>query len=113
MAPLGFEFRRLGANEDKAQTEAIAAKVKELVQGRNKCAISVAGYADTVGSDEFNLDLSRQRAHNVAARLRQALGDGIQIAETGWGDRRLQVWTPDNTPKPENRRVDIAVRCEG
>ena len=113
MAPLGFEFQRVGASDDKAQTDAIAAKLKDLINGRSKCAVSVAGYADTVGSDEFNLALSKQRAHNVAARLRQTLGDDVQIAETGWGDRRLQVWTPDNTPKTENRRVDIAVRCEG
>jgi outer membrane protein OmpA-like peptidoglycan-associated protein len=113
MAPLGFEFRRLGATEDDVQSDAVAAKVKDLIRGRAKCAVSVAGYADTVGSDEFNLALSKQRAHNVAVRLRQTLGDGVQIAETGWGDRRLQVWTPDNTPKTENRRVDIAVRCEG
>lgn len=113
MAPLGFEFKRLGAADDKVQADAIVAKVQELLKGRSKCAVSVAGYADTVGSDEFNLELSKRRAHNVAARLRTALGESVQVAETGWGDRRLQVWTPDNTPKPENRRVDIAVRCEG
>jgi outer membrane protein OmpA-like peptidoglycan-associated protein len=113
MAPLGFDFKRLGAADDKVQSGAIVAKVQELLKGRSKCAISVAGYADTVGSDEFNLDLSKRRAHNVAERLRAALGESVQIAETGWGDRRLQVWTPDNTPKPENRRVDIAVRCDG
>ena len=113
MAPLGFEFKRVGASEDKAQTSAIVAKVKDVLKGRSHCAISVAGYADTLGDDGFNLGLSKQRAHKVALKLREALGGGVQIAETGWGDRRLQVWTPDNTPKAENRRVDIAVHCAG
>jgi outer membrane protein OmpA-like peptidoglycan-associated protein len=113
MAPLGFEFKRVGASEDKAQTSAIIAKVKDVLKGRSHCAISVAGYADTLGDDGFNLGLSKQRAHHVALKLREALGSGVQIAETGWGDRRLQVWTPDNTPKTENRRVDIAVHCAG
>jgi outer membrane protein OmpA-like peptidoglycan-associated protein len=113
MAPLGFEFKRIGASEDKAQTDAVIGKLKEVLKGRSDCAISVAGYADTVGSGEFNLDLSKERAHNVAVRLREALGDQVQIAETGWGDRRLQVWTPPNTAKSENRRVDIAVHCAG
>jgi outer membrane protein OmpA-like peptidoglycan-associated protein len=111
MAPLGFEFKRIGASEDKAQTDAVVAKVKDVLKGRSNCAISVAGYADTVGDDEFNLDLSKNRAHAVALRLREALGEKVQIAETGWGARRLQVWTPPNTPRPENRRVDIAVHC--
>ena len=113
MAPLGFEFKRIGASEDKAQTDAVLAKLKDVLKGRPNCAISVAGYADTVGSDDFNLDLSKERAHNVALRLREALGDQVQIAETGWGDRRLQVWTPPNTARSENRRVDIAVHCAG
>ena len=113
MAPLGFEFKRVGASEDKAQTDAVIAKLKEVLKGRSNCAISVAGYADTVGTGEFNLDLSKERAHNVALRLREALGDEVRIAETGWGDRRLQVPTPPNTAKPENRRVDIAVHCAG
>ena len=113
MAPLGFEFKRVGATEDKAQTDAVIAKLKEVLKGRSNCAISVAGYADTVGDGEFNLNLSKERAHNVALRLREALGDEVQIAETGWGDRRLQAWTPPNTAKPENRRVDIAVHCAG
>lgn len=113
MAPLGFEFRRIGASQDKAQTSAIIAKVKDVMKGRTHCAISVAGYADTLGDDGFNLGLSKQRAHNVALKLREALGDSVQIAETGWGARHLQVWTPDNTPKAENRRVDIAVHCAG
>jgi outer membrane protein OmpA-like peptidoglycan-associated protein len=113
MAPLGFEFKRLGAAQDSEQAGAVVAKVQDLVRGHDKCAISVAGYADTVGSDEFNLDLSKKRAHNVAEQLRAALGGRVQIAETGWGDRRLKVWTPDNTPKTENRRVDIAVHCRG
>jgi outer membrane protein OmpA-like peptidoglycan-associated protein len=113
MAPLGFEFNRIGASEDKAQTDAVIAKLKDLLKGRSNCAVSVAGYADTVGSGDFNLDLSKDRAHNVALRLREALGEQVQIAETGWGDRRLQVWTPPNTPRSENRRVDIAVHCAG
>jgi outer membrane protein OmpA-like peptidoglycan-associated protein len=113
MASLGFEFKRVGASEDKTQTSAIVAKVKDVLKGRSHCAISVAGYADTLGTDGFNLGLSKQRAHHVALKLREALGDGVQIAETGWGARRLQVWTPDNTPKTENRRVDIAVHCAG
>lgn len=113
MAPLGFEFKRIGASEDKAQTDAVIAKVKDVLKGRSNCAISVAGYADTVGSDDFNLDLSKERAHNVALRLREAFGEQVQIAETGWGARRLQVWTPPNTPRSENRRVDIAVHCGG
>lgn len=113
MAPLGFEFKRIGASEDNAQSDAVIAKVKDVLKGRSNCAISVAGYADTVGDDEFNLDLSKERAHNLALKLREALGDQVQIAETGWGARRLQVWTPPNTPKSENRRVDIAVHCAG
>ncbi len=63
MAPLSVHFQKIGGTDETAQTAAIVGKVREIVNGRRGCAISVAGYADTLGDDDINLEVSKDRAH--------------------------------------------------
>lgn len=113
VSPLTIEFAKVGSTDDAGQAEMIAAKVREIVKGRTNCTISVAGYADTLGRDDWNLTISQRRARNIAEKLKTALaGQSIQINEAAWGERRLKDWTPDETPKATNRRVDVSVNCK-
>ncbi len=69
--------------------------------------IDVTGHTDTVGSDAYNMRLSRRRAESVATRLEN---DGIpssQIAIFAKGKRDLLVPTGDGVKEPQNRRVQI------
>lgn len=72
--------------------------------------IEVVGFTDTVGDLPSNQALSLRRA----AAIRDALvRDGLDrkaIAIAGRGERDLLVPTPDQTPEPRNRRVEITVR---
>lgn len=112
--PLSVRFDRIGAVDPKGQTDAIAANLKTIIKGKHGCTISVAGYADTLGGDTLNLDISRQRAEAVAAKLRSAFaGQDVKIEKVGWGERHLNVWTPDGKGEKANRRVDISVDCKG
>jgi outer membrane protein OmpA-like peptidoglycan-associated protein len=113
VAPLNVYFNRVGARDDKGQTEAIVQRLKETIKGRSDCTIAVTGHADTLGNDDFNLALSKARAEEVAAKLKTAFaGDHVTITETGRGERALETWTPDNTPRKTNRRVEIDVTCK-
>jgi len=112
IAPLSVNFQKIGGIDEAAQTTAVVARLKDLIKGRNGCAVSVAGYADTLGPDGLNLQVSRERAHLIATKLKAALGPDVQIAETAWGERRLHELTRDNVPNKANRRVDIAVQCK-
>ena len=112
IAPLSVHFQKIGGTDETAQTIAIVGKVKELIQGRKGCAVSVAGNADTLGPDDINFAVSKERAHVVATKLREALGNDVQVAETAWGARRLAEMTKDNVASKANRRVDIAVQCK-
>jgi outer membrane protein OmpA-like peptidoglycan-associated protein len=86
---------------------------------RPLCKITVSGYSDTSGSDQQNLDLSKQRAKLVADRLRSEFDHGglsrsgvKQIDEVeSWGERRLAFWTNDEVNELRNRRVEITVGC--
>ena len=112
MAPLSVHFQKIGGTDETAQTAAIVGKVREIVKGHRGCAISVAGYADTLGDDDINLEVSKDRAHAIATKLKDALGGDVSIAVTAWGERRLAEMTKDNVASKANRRVDIAVQCK-
>ena len=69
--------------------------------------LTVTGHTDTVGSDAYNMRLSRRRAESVAAQLEK---DGIPSSEieiVAKGKRDLLVPTADGVKEPQNRRVQI------
>jgi outer membrane protein OmpA-like peptidoglycan-associated protein len=114
VTPLTVQFVRIGSTDDEGRGKAIVGKLKDIIKGRKECSISVVGYADTLGGDDVNLEISKKRAAVVAAELKKAFaGSGVQINEAAWGERRLKDWTPDDTPSLANRRVDVAVDCKG
>jgi outer membrane receptor protein involved in Fe transport len=83
---------------DQAARNAGPAKVTQL---------TVTGHTDTVGSDAYNMRLSRRRAESVAAQLEK---DGIPSSEieiVAKGKRDLLVPTADGVREPQNRRVQI------
>jgi iron complex outermembrane receptor protein len=83
---------------DQAAKNAEAAKITQL---------TVTGHTDTVGSDAYNMRLSRRRAESVAAQLEK---DGIASSEiqiVAKGKRDLLVPTADGVKEPQNRRVQI------
>ena len=83
---------------DQAAKNAGPAKVTKL---------EVTGHTDTVGSDAYNMRLSRRRAESVAAQLEK---DGIPASEieiVAKGKRDLLVPTKDGVKEPQNRRVQI------
>jgi iron complex outermembrane receptor protein len=69
--------------------------------------LTVTGHTDTVGSDAYNMRLSRRRAESVAAELEK---DGLPSSEieiVAKGKRDLLVPTADGVKEPQNRRVQI------
>jgi outer membrane protein OmpA-like peptidoglycan-associated protein len=68
----------------------------------------VVGHTDTVGSREANLSLSEQRAQAVVAYLEAHFHiDPSRLQPIGVGKDKLLVMTPDQTPDPRNRRVQV------
>lgn len=69
--------------------------------------IEVTGYTDTVGSQNYNLGLSKRRADAAAAYLAQK-GIPMDRMNVAWkGKEDLRVPTPNNVREPQNRRVEI------
>jgi len=92
------------------ESQALVDQVLVAIASRPAPELTVAGHTDTVGTDQFNDALSLRRAERVRGLL---IGRGIapdSITAIGRGKRELRVPTPDGTPEPRNRRVEITVR---
>ena len=99
-----FDFNK---SDLTAQAEQIVDQAASNAGPAHVTRLTVTGHTDTVGSDAYNMRLSRRRAESVAARLEK---DGIQSSEieiVAKGKRDLLVPTADGVREPQNRRVQI------
>ncbi len=116
---------------DSAELEAGAIeqlqKLGILIKRNPKATFRVEGYTDSLGSYEYNLDLSGRRADRVKQYLVQAMGiNPAQVQTRGFGATKFlvaphAVAPPSNTPEEQaeiarqrpNRRVVIVVNTNG
>jgi iron complex outermembrane recepter protein len=99
-----FDFNKSDLTSQAVQIVDQAAKNAETTKVTQ---LTVTGHTDTVGSDAYNMRLSRRRAESVAAQLEK---DGIASSEieiVAKGKRDLLVPTADGVKEPQNRRVQI------
>jgi outer membrane protein OmpA-like peptidoglycan-associated protein len=99
-------------------------KLGTLIKRNPKATFSVEGYTDSLGSPEYNLDLSQRRADSVKDYLVNVMGiNPAQIETKGYGASKFLV-TPRpvlvNSPEEQieierqrpNRRVVIVVHTD-
>jgi len=99
-----FDFNR---SDLSSRAAIIVDEAAKNATSTNVSKLEVTGHTDTVGSDAYNMRLSRRRAEAVAARLEQ---DGIAASEieiVAKGKRDLLIPTADGVREPQNRRVQI------
>ena len=99
-----FDFNK---SDLSAQAVAIVNQAAANAGPAKVTQLTVTGHTDTVGSDAYNMRLSRRRAESVAAQLEK---DGIPSSEieiVAKGKRDLLVPTSDGVKEPQNRRVQI------
>lgn len=100
----------LDKDELTADSKAEAQLIYQQITGRQNVEIIIVGHTDTAASSAYNDALSLRRAEKVKQNLIDAGVDASIIKASGMGEQELLVPTPDNTAKPQNRRVEINVR---
>lgn len=103
-------FFRFESDELTDQSQALIPDVLAAVKEHAVQDVVVIGHTDTMGTQQANFGLGLKRAMMVRNLLVAAGLDGSTIDATSVGELDLLVKTPDETPEPRNRRVDIAVR---
>lgn len=91
---------------------AAQANLQELATVLNKYSdtnILIEGHTDSDGSDEHNLDLSKQRAQSVANYLAGLSVDATRMTQMGYGESQPVMSNDTAEGKAANRRVEIAI----
>lgn len=112
MPAVEIDTIKFGFNEDFVREEAleeldrVGEAIERVLTAHPGEVFLVEGHTDAVGSDGYNLDLSKRRAESVKQALTTYYNiDSRNIATAGYGEEFLRVQTPDE--EPENRRVTI------
>ena len=91
-------------------SEAEIPKIIQAIKDRHSMDISVNGHTDRMGENDYNYDLSFQRAKQVRNMLENRGVAPSIITTTSHGPNNPLVPTADNVPEPRNRRVEVIVR---
>lgn len=81
----------------------------EFLEKYKSASIQIQGYASKVGNPEYNLELSKKRAHAVEDELLYYEVDPKRVTIVGYGESRLEADGDDETSHALNRRVTATV----
>ncbi len=110
-APVHFTlYFRFESNELTDESRALVPEILSIVSHRAVPEVLVVGHTDTMGGLRANIDLGLTRATTVRNLLVQAGLAASTVEVTSHGESNLLIHTPDETPEPRNRRVEISVR---
>ena len=93
-----------------AESQALLPEILASAEKRATVDMSVTGHSDTVGKAEVNEALSLKRAQAVADLMQSQGLHAEALSVESHGERNLLIATPDETPEPRNRRVEISIR---
>ena len=91
----------------------ILRKLVDLLKRNSKATFTIEGYTDSIGTDEYNRDLSQRRADNMKFYLVQALGiDPSQIDARGRGSTKFVVPPRPVAPNASQAEFDAEIQHE-
>ena len=109
-----FDFNKWGIRPDAVP---VLQKVLATIRAHGKLPLELEGHTDSVGSDDYNDDLSQKRAKSVAAWLVHRGGVApARITTRGFGEARPVApnTKPDGSDNPDgrqkNRRVELRLK---
>jgi outer membrane protein OmpA-like peptidoglycan-associated protein len=99
-----------GTSKLTRESEKLLPQILEYIRRTNSSDISISGHSDKVGSRDVNIKISRERANMIAKQLIEmgVAPEALEVASHGM--ELPLVDTPEGTPEPRNRRVELVVR---
>jgi len=102
-----FGFNEAFLREEEVESlDRIAEVVEKILAAHPDEVFMIEGHTDAVGSDAYNLKLSRERAQAVKKALTTYyVIPARNLVTVGYGERYLKI--PTSEPEEENRRVSF------
>ncbi|MGQ0533736.1 MAG: OmpA family protein [Caulobacteraceae bacterium] len=105
-ADLTFDFNR---DTVKGQFVGTLRDTGAVLREYDQTTVDVIGHADSVGSDDYNLDLSQRRANNVASVLQSGGVASYRLLKEGRGERQPIASNATDDGRARNRRVEVYI----
>jgi OOP family OmpA-OmpF porin len=83
--------------------------VAKALESQKNLNVEVGGYADNMGSPEYNKQLSQKRAEEVRNYLVGKGVDGARLTAVGFGEKKPVVSNDTDAGREMNRRVEFKV----
>jgi len=100
-------FKEWVVHFDSASSEPLDfSRVRKELEGIEADRLEVSGHTDDVGSDTFNMDLSKRRAEQVGALTKDVLPN-VEVQTTWSGECPSVELNVDDRSRALNRRVSI------
>jgi OOP family OmpA-OmpF porin len=88
------------------------AKVGDFMKKYPATNAIIEGYTDSVGTDDFNMQLSLQRADSVVKSLEVNFGiDSSRLTARGYGKTMPVATNATNAGRQENRHINAIIDC--
>ncbi len=88
------------------------AKVGDFMKKNPTTTAVIEGYTDEVGSDDYNMKLSQQRAESVVKALTADFGiDPSRLSAKGYGKTKPIADNSTDEGRQKNRRIDAIIDC--
>jgi outer membrane protein OmpA-like peptidoglycan-associated protein len=100
---LKIQFAKESSGIEGAESVQLLDKVYNTMKENPSMRLLICGHTDSTGSYEHNLQLSEQRAKNIAIYLQKKGIEPVRIAHKGYGSSR----PVSRTDQSLNRRVDF------
>lgn len=84
-------------------------KIEKFLKKNPQIRIEIAGHTDNKGSEDYNMNLSRQRAKSVYDYLVNRGISTKQISYKGYGDTRPMVPNDSEENRQRNRRIEFVI----
>ena len=101
-----FEFDKA---ELKPKYLSLIDKAIDIIKQHATNDIIIEGHTDAIGSDEYNIELSKERAKNVYDYLVSKGLDAKQISYVGYGKKKPIADNTTEAGRARNRRVYIVI----
>ncbi len=99
-----FDSASLESTE-QSDLQSWAAYINDLMINR----VEVHGYADAIGTDDYNRELSAKRAYSTAEALRPLLDHHVDISEVAHGEAEPLADNANEEGRQVNRRVEVVI----
>jgi outer membrane protein OmpA-like peptidoglycan-associated protein len=99
-----------GSSQISKDAKARLKTVAEILKKYLDYKVVIEGHTDSVGSDESNLKISRERAYNFLMHMVDQEGIPLErLSSVGYGESRPIASNINEEGRRQNRRVDIVI----